>query len=148
VKPDTEAIAAFLAGFVAGEGCFWGASDGTRFVFELGLGATDRGMCEAMREFLGTGCVYEYAPRKQHYDGEAQYRLGSHKLLIETLLPFMDEHLPPSYKREQYLEWRARLLDYWEHKAKRVRPCTVEGCEEPRRAHGLCRHHLYEMFGL
>jgi hypothetical protein len=63
-------------------------------------------------------------------------------------VPFMDAHLPPSYKREQYLAWRGRLLDYWEHRAKRVRPCTVEGCEKPRRAHGLCRHHLYKQLGV
>lgn len=48
----------------------------------------------------------------------------------------MDEHLPRSYKREQYLEWRARLLDYWEYRAKRIRPCTVNGCAEPRRLTG------------
>ena len=69
--------------------------------------------------------------------------IQSLRQLIEIVVPFMDEHLPPSYKRQQYLAWKARLLDYWEHRAKRVRPCTVEGCDEPRRAHGLCRHHLY-----
>jgi hypothetical protein len=37
----------------------------------------------------------------------------------------------------------AYLIDYWEQRAKRVRPCTVPGCAQPRRAHGLCRHHLY-----
>jgi hypothetical protein len=25
-----------------------------------------------------------------------------------------------------------------------VRPCTVPGCNKPRRAKGLCRHHYYE----
>jgi PD-(D/E)XK endonuclease len=29
-----------------------------------------------------------------------------------------------------------------------VRPCTVEGCEKPRRAHGLCRQHLYSRRGV
>ena len=43
---------------------------------------------------------------------------------------------------EQYLAWRDRLLEHWEHDAKRVRPCAAAGCDEPRRAHGLCRHHL------
>jgi hypothetical protein len=57
----------------------------------------------------------------------------------------MDEHLPASYKRVQYLDWRARLFEYWEHDAKRVRPCSVEGCDAPRRAHGYCRHHLWEL---
>ena len=72
-------------------------------------------------------------------------RLGD---LVHVVVPFMDEHLPPSYKREQYLVWRAELLDYWEHEAKRVRPCSVDGCDQPRRAHGLCRHHLYAQRGV
>jgi hypothetical protein len=148
VRPDTEAVASFLGGFVAGEGCFSGSADGRRFIFEVGLGSTDQGMCEVFQVFLGVGCVREYPRRQQHYDDEVTYSVQSIRSLIEVVVPFMDEHLPPSYKREQYLEWRARLLDYWEHKAKRVRPCTVEGCESPRRAHGLCRHHLYEVYGV
>jgi len=63
-------------------------------------------------------------------------------------IPFMDAHLPASNKREQYLVWRDRLLEYWEHDAKRVRPCTVDDCDAPRRAHGLCRHHLYAARGV
>ena len=61
-------------------------------------------------------------------------------------MPFMDEHLPPSHKREQYLVWRAQLLDYWEHQARRRRPCRVEGCAEPTRAKGLCRRHYFAEF--
>lgn len=146
MKPDTEAIAAFLAGFAAGEGCFSGSADGRRFIFEVGLGAIDRGMCEALHEFLGVGFVRDYPRRQPHYDDETTYSVQSIRDLIDVVVPFMDEHLPASYKREQYVEWRARLLDYWEHKAKRVRPCTVDGCQEPRRAHGLCRHHLYRQY--
>jgi hypothetical protein len=59
----------------------------------------------------------------------------------------MDEHLPDSHKRTQYLVWRAQLLDYWEHRARRRRPCTVAGCEQPQRAKGVCRHHYYERYG-
>jgi len=69
----------------------------------------------------------------------------SQRQLIEVIVPFMDEHLPESYKRQQYLEWRAKLLDYWEHRAKRRRPCMVDGCAKPQRAHGFCRHHLWEL---
>lgn len=53
----------------------------------------------------------------------------------------MDAHLPASYKRDQYLVWRAALLDYWERDARRVRPCAVPGCQEPRKMKGLCRPH-------
>jgi hypothetical protein len=71
VQPDTEAVADFLAGFVAAEGCFSG-SGGRRFIFEVGLGATDRGMCEALSEFLGVGYVYDTPRRREHYDDEAK----------------------------------------------------------------------------
>ena len=57
------------------------------------------------------------------------------------------EHLPPSYKRTQYEAWRAELLRYWEVDARRRRPCAVDGCDEPLRAKGLCRHHYYETYG-
>jgi hypothetical protein len=52
----------------------------------------------------------------------------------------MDEHLPPSYKRDQYLRWRVELVTYWEDKARRRRPCSVGGVT-PRAGFGLCRHH-------
>ncbi len=100
-------------------------------------------MCEALRDFFGCGSIVDAPRRKPHYDDESAFVVQSLRSLVEVVVPFMDEHLPPSYKRQQYLAWTARLLDYWEHKAKRVRPCTVEGCDEPRRAHGLCRHHRY-----
>ena len=67
--------------------------------------------------------------------------------LVEVIVPFMDEHLPPSYKRDQYEVWRGALLDYWEHDARRRRPCTVVGCTVLQRAKGLCRRHYYEAFG-
>jgi hypothetical protein len=62
---------------------------------------------------------------------------------VEVIVPFMDQHLPPSHKREQYLAWRAQLLDYWDNHARRRRPCTIDGCDRPQRAKGLCRHHYF-----
>jgi len=67
--------------------------------------------------------------------------------LVEVVVPFMDEHLPPSHKREQYLVWREELLAYWETKAKRRRVCTVDGCDHPQRAKQVCRRHYYEAYG-
>jgi len=143
VQRDTESLASFVAGFLAAEGCFSGTAKGRRFIFEVGLGASDREMCQLLRRFLGTGHVYDSPRRKAHHDDESVFHATALRELIDVVVPFMDAHLPPSYKRKQYLAWRERLLDYWEHRAKRVRPCTVEGCKKPRRAHGLCRQHLY-----
>lgn len=104
-------------------------------------------MCHALQAFFGVGNVYEYRRRRDHYDDEVVFSVQSLRDLVEVIVPFMDEHLRPSYKREQYDAWRAELLDYWEHRAKRRRPCTVEGCDHPNRARGLCRHHYFQAFG-
>lgn len=142
--PDTDALAQFLGGFVAAEGSFIVTGHPPKFRFAVGLGATDYAMCELFRKYLGAGHVTRSPRRKAHYDDEVTFAVQSNPELVEVVVPFMDEHLPASYKRTQYLAWRAELLEYWEHKAKRRRPCTVDGCEEPRRAYGLCRHHLWE----
>jgi hypothetical protein len=105
-------------------------------------------MCELLHVVFGIGHVYDSPRRKAHYDDESSFRTQALRELLDVVVPFMDAHLPPSYKREQYLAWKARLLDYWERRAKRVRPCMVEGCEKPRRAHGLCRQHLYSRLGV
>ena len=143
VKPDTEDHAAFLAGFVAAEGTFVETGNPPRYRFAVGLARVDRATCEGYRRFLRCGSICDSPRRRAHYDDESAFAVQSIAENLTATIPFMDAHLPPSYKRTQYLEWRAKLLDYWEHKAKRVRPCTVEGCDTPRRAHGLCRHHLY-----
>jgi hypothetical protein len=146
VRRDTDDRAAFLAGFVAAEGTFIESGTPPKYRFAVGLGRIDRGMCDGFREFLGRGSIFDSPRRRPHYDDESTFVVQSIRQHLDTTIPFMDAHLPPSHKRKQYLEWRARLLEYWEHKAKRVRPCTVEGCDGPRRAHGVCRHHLYELY--
>jgi hypothetical protein len=116
-------------------------------VFEVGLGAVDTGVCESLKELLGVGRLVFFPRRKPHYDDEVTYVVARLRDLLEVIVPFMDEHLPASYKRQQYIEWRTELLDYWEHRAKRQRPCTKDGCGRPRRAKGLCRHHYFEVYG-
>ena len=126
MRPDIERLVAFLAGFVAAEGCF-STSGQRRFTFEVGLGAADEGMCLALQALLGVGRIYRAPRRRPHYDDEVQLSVQSVRDLVEVVVPFMDAHLPESHKRRQYLAWRARLLDHWEHRARRAR-------SEPRRA--------------
>jgi len=143
---DTDGLAAFLGGFVAAEGSFgMNCADG-RFRFAIGLAAADRQTCGTFRAFMQVGRLYSSPRRKPHYDDECSFVVQSLRDLVTVVVPFMDAHLPESYKREQYLAWRARLLEYWEHNARRRgrRPCTVDGCDTPARAHGYCRHHLWE----
>ena len=143
MRPATEDLADFIGGFVAAEGCFTGDGD-RRFRFNVGLGACDAGMCEVLRAVLGVGFLTHSPRRKQHYDDEVQFTVQATRELVEVVVPFMDAHRPPSYKLEQYLEWRARLLDYWEHRFRRRKQCIVDDCDAPARAHGYCRKHLWQ----
>ena len=135
-----------MAGFCAAEATF--TRKGAKgFRFAVALGATDAEMCEFLREVFGVGRTYWYARRKPHYDDEVVFAVQSLRELVEVIVPFMDEHLLPSYKRTQYESWREALLEYWDEHAKRRRGCTVEGCDNDRRAKGLCRRHYFEAFG-
>lgn len=144
-RPQAGDIAAFLGGFIAGEGYLRSGSGQTACV--VALGATDAGMCELLHEFMGVGRVRRYARRAPHYDDEVVWVVRSLRDLVEVVVPFLDEHLPPSYKRVQCEAWRAELLTYWHEQAKRRRRCTVDGCERPQRAKGLCRAHYYAAYG-
>ena len=137
----------FLGGFVAGEGCFTRGAPRAQFRFAVGLGAADRGMCDQLAGFLGVGRVALWARRKAHYDDEVIFSVVRTADLVQVVVPFMDAHLPPSHKRDQYFDWRADLFDYWDHTMRRRRTCTVEGCSRPQRARGVCRRHYYQRYG-
>jgi hypothetical protein len=94
---------------------------------------------------FGVGHLVRSPRRKPHYDDEVQFFVASTRELVEVVVPFMDVHLPESYKREQYLEWRARLLDYWQYRYRRRRGCVVDDCDSPAKAYGLCRRHLWQL---
>jgi hypothetical protein len=118
ITTDSRAtdIAAFFGGFTAAEGCF--TRTGRRFRFAIALAAADSGMCTAFARILDCGTVHRYPRRRPHYDDEVVFVVQSHRDLVDVVVPFMDAHLPPSYKRSQYVAWRAELLDYWEHRSR------------------------------
>jgi hypothetical protein len=104
-------LADALAGFVAAEGTFVRSRDARRFRFAVALGGTDAGMCELLRAFLGVGSVRTYPKRKPEHDDEVVFAVTSRAALREVVVPFIDEHLRPCYKRRQYEDWRRALLD-------------------------------------
>jgi hypothetical protein len=52
--------------------------------------------------------------RKAHYDDECTFAIQALADHVRMTIPFMDVHLPPSYKRRQYIAWREQLLEYWQ----------------------------------
>ncbi|MCZ7526975.1 MAG: LAGLIDADG family homing endonuclease [Acidimicrobiia bacterium] len=147
MRPATD-LAAFVAGLVAGEGTFTVTQDPPKFGFAVALGASDGRTLRILWELFEAGTIHSSPRRAAHHDDVVCFQVRRLRDLVEVVVPFMDEHLPPSHKRRQYLAWRERLLDHWEHRARRRRPCTVDGCDAPRRAHGLCRRHLYRRHGV
>ena len=145
VRPATDSVAGYVAGFVVGEGTFTSSDRARTFTCAVALGASDRDSVELLRAYFGVGRVRWYPRRKPHYDDEISWSVRAFRDLVGVIVPFMDVHLPVSHKPEQYLGWRAALLDYWEHGARRRGTCSVDGCDAPHRAHGWCRHHLYVM---
>lgn len=147
MRPATD-LAAHAAGFIAAEGHFGANVTSTRFRLAVGVAASDACSVQSLHVLLGVGTVCTSPRRKPHYDDEVSWQVQSLRELVEVVVPFMDEHLPPCHKREQYEVWRAALLEYWEHGMRRRRPCRRDGCEEPSRCKGLCRRHYYAAYGL
>ena len=146
MSPDTDR-AAFVAGLIAGEGTFVRTGGRPAFTFAVRVGAIDGELMNAVKEFFGCGTLHWYPRRKAHYDDEVVFQVRRLADLVDVVVPFMDDHLPPSYKRLQYEEWRHELLLYWDERARRPRICVVPGCTAPVRAKGRCRHHYYETTG-
>jgi hypothetical protein len=108
----SRALAAFVAGFVAAEGCCTSAptSRGRRFAFRVALASVDAEVCHLLHAFFGVGSVRTYARRRPHHDDECVFAVQGRRDLVEVVVPFLDAHLPPSHKRDQYEAWRAALL--------------------------------------
>jgi hypothetical protein len=87
----------------------------------VALGAVDRTSAELLRSFLGVGRIRTYPRRKPHYDDEVVFAVRAFGDLVEVIVPFMDAHLPPSHKREQYRAWKMELLAYDATRAGRRR---------------------------
>jgi hypothetical protein len=105
VQPATD-LADFFAGFVAAEGTFVASGDRPTFTFAVCLGSADRSSVNTLRATLGVGHVRAYRRRQAHFDDEVVFVVRKLRDLVEVIVPFMDEHLPPSHMRDQYLAWR------------------------------------------
>jgi hypothetical protein len=147
-----------LGGLVAGEGSFLVTrrlppfADGTerrRFVFAIAMADRDRTVIEVLRAFVGGGSIRTEPPRREGWQPTCTLSIGSNRQHLRTTIPFYDRYLVTSAKREQYLDWKAELLDYlrahptqW---GKGPSPCRI--CGKPVRGRGLCRSHYYEETG-
>lgn len=100
----------WVAGFVAGEGCFYWQRDTTKkeiFQFCVDVHKRDPIPLHTLTELFGGEVL--------HFDSRGdmiRYQITSLYLLAELIIPFMDKYLccVKSHKNEQYLEWRAVIV--------------------------------------
>lgn len=119
---------AFIAGYIAGEGCFSVTDHGTykQFVFIVGVAEDELGMLEAMKERFGVGTITDRAPSDIGKKPVKIYRIGSYRDLWFHVVPFIDAvGLGPTHKAEQYAEWRAELEAYVTSEKRRF-PVTLD----------------------
>ena len=101
-------VADFLAGFVAAEGCF--AHSGARFRLAVALADDDVAGVELLRAFTGVGTICRSPPRSERTKGAVIWAVQSRVELLDVVVPWLDDHLAPCHKRQQYEAWRAALL--------------------------------------
>jgi hypothetical protein len=142
MRPVTE-LADAIGGFVAAEGCFVSSSERglPSFAFAVALGARDASACHLLHAYFGCGTVHAYPRRSPGFDDEVRFQVRRFADLRNVIVPFMDEHLPPSRKRDQFDAWREALLADAPRRSAPPRSCLVDGCTRPHRAKGLCNTH-------
>jgi hypothetical protein len=150
---------AFLAGVIAGEGCFTVSPlppriDGTprrRFRFVLTMADRDEAILEALRTCIGVGSMSHEPPRHLNCQPTATFSITGRKSLREALIPFCDRYLLATHKRTQYQRWREQFTAYEQRFPSNwgagPSPCSVSGCDKPVRGRGLCRVHYYRETG-
>jgi hypothetical protein len=118
----------WVIGFVDGEGCFSVSfvrqSGGTgRRGYKLGYqvaprfivsqGASSVACLEELREFFGVGYVYGNQRHDNHREHMRQYVVSGRWDLLETVVPFFEEHPLRTAKRADFEKF-VRVLDMME----------------------------------
>ena len=112
-------------------------------------GAKDEETIDLFEAFFGCGRTTWRRRRRSHYDDEVTFvraaaprpRGGDRPVHGRAPSAFLQA-------RASTKVWRAALLDYWEHSARRRRTVHRGRLRAPsQRAKGLCRRHYYEAFG-
>jgi hypothetical protein len=111
----------------------------------------DLPLLEAVRSFLGFGAIQHYKRRRDHWQPTSVLKIHSIWAHRRSTIPFAEAYLLPCAKRQQFENWRDRLVAYDlahpNRYGKGPSPCSVPGCEKPVRGRMLCRSHYYRATG-
>jgi len=98
----------YAMGLIVGEASFTG--DRLRPSLEVKLHRRDLEPLEHLQRTLGGRIFGPYA-----HGGRNLYAYMLRGGALRDALPLLHEHLPSSWKRVQYEEWRAKYRDFFEH---------------------------------
>lgn len=149
-----------LAGFIAGEGSFsisigrrtWPDGDPVRkFVFSVHVASRDRPILQELTDFLGVGSICNAQPERPGWQPTSTLSVRSLRAHRKVTIPFGEQFLLPSAKRDQFEDWRDALMAYVRRHNIRwglgPSTCRIDGCERPVRGRGLCRSHYFRETG-
>lgn len=127
----------------------WHTSIGLRLGVEVA--ARDRPLLVSLQQLLGFGSISDRAPRRPGWQPTSCFRINSIRAHHAATIPFAEQYLLPSAKREQFLRWRDALLAYELERPTRWgngrSVCSEVNCDKPVRGRGLCRSHYYRATG-
>lgn len=113
---EDKEFAHFIAGFVAGEGCFTYNSrnnrDSTYFQFRISMSEVDSDILEDIQDFFGVGEIYHHERDNENWEDEERYAVVSAVDLGSVIIPFFDQYgFYNAHKQEQYDEWRTEFVE-------------------------------------
>ena len=115
------------------------------------MASRDRPLLEELRSFLQFGSITDRGPRRVAWQPTSSFRIQSLLAHHAATIPFAEQYVLPSAKRDQFERWRTALASYEaEHPTrwgKGPSQCAVAGCGKPVRGRGLCRPHYYRATG-
>ena len=104
----------FLAGFIAGEGCFGfyklkGRKTSCMIIFTVEVNERDENILKEIQTALECGKIYESYRQKNKL---VKFQVSNRPECLNRVIPFMNKYLIGSYKRTQYEQWRNKVINY------------------------------------
>ncbi len=112
-KFEEKPINYFIAGYVAGEGCFTKIRNktGMYFRFAVVVSSLDQELILMCRKQIGVGNIKKYKKRKSHWKDNCGLYIQNQKEIYTNLIPFMDKFLLESHKKIQFKMWKKEFYD-------------------------------------
>jgi len=97
----------FSIGLIVGAGSFTGHA--RQPVLQIRLNRRDLDVLETVRTQLGGRVFGPYA-----HEGRSSYVYLLRGGALRSALPILEEHLPNSWRRDQFDAWKAKYMDYFD----------------------------------